>query len=208
MVGGRVAWRLVRDYYEELWARLPDRLTPPDFQRRRAWLRAAVRPADRALDLGCGDGVFTGELTAAGAATVVGVDVAQAALTRARARHPDLAFHRVAFDGPLPFADASFDLVWASEVIEHTADTARFLSELRRVLTPGGRVALTTPDHGRLRLLIDGIEPHSPPLGDHLHLYTRRSLRTILSEFGFTDITVTAPGPPWRYRPLLAHATR
>lgn len=202
---------LVREYYEELWERLPAALTPPDFELRRGWLRAWVSPGDRALDLGCGDGVFTGELAAAGAATVVGADVAEAALARARARahHAGVEFQRVPFDGPLPFTDGSFDLVWASEVLEHAADTARFLSELRRVLAPGGRVLLTTPNHGRLRLLIDGVEPHSEPLGDHLHLYTRRSLHTVLSEFGLAEVEVRAAGgPPGLRRLLLARASR
>jgi ubiquinone/menaquinone biosynthesis C-methylase UbiE len=199
----------VRDYYEELWARLPEALSPPDLELRRRFLRTGVRAGDRALDLGCGEGTFITELQAAGAASVTGADVAEAALDRARARHPGIEFRRVPFDGPLPFADRSFDLVWASEVIEHVADTARFLSEVRRVLAPGGRVLVTTPNHSRLRLLIDGIEPHSEPLGDHLHLYTRRSLRTALEEFGFDGVEVRAvSGPPGFRRALLARAGR
>ena len=161
------------------------------------------------LDLGCGEGTFISELHDAGAASVTGADVAEAALDRARARHPGTEFRRVPFDGPLPFADASFDLVWASEVIEHVADTARFLSEVRRVLVRGGRLLITTPNHGRLRLLVSGVEPYSEPLGDHLHLYTRRSLRTVLEEFGFDGIEIeTAGGPPGLRRLLLARAHR
>jgi SAM-dependent methyltransferase len=199
----------VRDYYEELWERLPDELDPPDFEMRRDWLRAGVKPGDRALDLGCGGGAFTGELIAAGAGAVAGADVAEAALRRARARHPDVAFERVPFDGPLPFLDGGFGVVWASEVIEHVADTGRFLSEVRRVLAPGGRLLVTTPNHPRLRLLLAGLEPYSEPLGDHLHLYTPRSLRTVLDDLGFGDIDVRpAGGPPGLRRVLLARAAR
>jgi SAM-dependent methyltransferase len=209
LIAGSRSVAPVRDYYEELWERLPEDLAPPDFAPRQAWLRSGVRAGDRALDLGCGEGAFTAELVAAGAASVVGADVAEAALTRARVRHPGVAFHRAPFDGPLPFADGSFDVAWISEVLEHVTDTARFLSEVRRVLAPGGRVLLTTPSHGRLRLLIDGIEPHSEPLGDHLHLYTRRSLRTVLVEFGFADVELrTAAGPPGLRRLLLARGRR
>ena len=139
----------------------------------------------------------------------MGVDVAEAALERARAAHPDLEFRLTPIDGPLPFEDNSFDLVWASEVMEHVGDTARWLSEVRRVLTPGGRLLVTTPAHGRLRLLLGGIEPYSPPLGDHLHLYTRGSLRGVLEEFGFAEVRVrTAGGPPALRRLLLARAVR
>ena len=73
-------------------------------------------------------------------AQAIGVDVAEAALRRARSRHPGVEFLLVPLDGPLPFEDGSFDLVWASEVIEHVSDTARWLSEVRRVLAPAGRL--------------------------------------------------------------------
>ena len=95
------------------------------------------------LYLGSGSGDFTALLAQAGAHPV-GVEVAQAALDRARQRHPELDFRLVPIDGPLPLEDNSFDLVWASEVIEHIADTARSLSEIRRVLVPRGRLLVTT----------------------------------------------------------------
>ena len=125
----------MRDYYEELWERLPQDLEPPHFELRRHFLREHVRPGDHALDLGCGDGKFIGLLARAGAQPV-GVDVAEAALRRARLAHPEIRFLLAPFDGPLPLEDGAFDLVWASEVIEHVADTARWLSEVRRVLRP------------------------------------------------------------------------
>jgi SAM-dependent methyltransferase len=140
---------------------------------------------------------------------VLAADVAEAALARARAADPELELRRVEFDGPLPFEDGSFDLVWAGEVIEHVADTARWLSEVRRVLVPGGRLVLTTPEHGRLKLLLDGIEEYSPPLGDHLHLYDARSLRRLLGEFGFAEIEVRrAGGRPFLRDALHARAVR
>src|ERR1700760_711160 len=194
----------MREFYEDLWERLPEQLAPPDFELRLARLRAGVHAGDRALDLGWGDGRFTGELARAGA-VATGVDIAEAALKRARAAHPDLDFRLAPFDGPLPFDDGSFDVVWTSEVIEHVADTARWLSEVRRVLVPRGRLLLTTPSHGRLRVAVSGVEAFSDPLGDHLHLYTRGSLTALLAEFGFDEISVrTAGGPPLLRRLLLA----
>ena len=77
------------------------------------------------------------------------------------------------------------------------------------MLAPRGRLLLTTPSHGRLRLLAGGIERFSEPLGDHLHLYTARSLRALLGEFGFGEIEVRAAGgPPLLRRLLLARAVR
>jgi ubiquinone/menaquinone biosynthesis C-methylase UbiE len=142
-------------------------------------------------------------------AHAIGVDVAEAALRRARSRHPGVEFRLVPFDGPLPFEDGSFELVWASEVIEHVADTARWLSEIRRVLVPRGRLLVTTPSHGRLRMALRGVERFSEPLGDHLHLYTKRSLGSLLEEFGFGEVRVrAAEGPPLLSRMLLAQAVR
>lgn len=198
----------MQDYLEDLWERLPADAEGPDLELRRRFLRSMVQPGDRALDLGCGDGVLTAELRHAGA-EATGVEVARAALVRARTRHPDVAFELAPIDGPLPFHDAAFTLVWASEVIEHVADTARWLSEVRRVLAPGGRLALTTPSHGRMRVALGGIERFSQPLGDHLHLYTRRSLRALLADFDFHGVDVrTAGGPPLLRRLLLARALR
>ena len=176
----------MRDYYEELWSRLPTDLRPPELRRRQAFLLEHVRPGDRVLDLGCGEGHLTAAAAGAGA-EAVGVDVAQAALDRARGAHPELELHLAPEDGPLPLEDASIDLVWASEVLEHVADTARFLSEARRVLRSGGRLLVTTRARGRGRLLLSG---PPDPLGDELHLYTRRSLAATLEGFGFDELRV------------------
>lgn len=200
--------RPVRDYYEELWQRLPRQLEPPDFELRRDFLLGELRTGHRVLDLGCGAGEFTALAAAAGARSV-GAEVAEAALERAQHAHPGLDFRLVRIDGPLPFEDNGFDLVWSSEVIEHVADTARWLSEVRRVLVPHGRLLLTTPAHGRLRVAVGGVERFSEPLGDHLHLYTRRSLAQLLEEFGFAEVTVRAvAGPPLLRRLLLARGVR
>jgi ubiquinone/menaquinone biosynthesis C-methylase UbiE len=198
----------VQEYYEDLWERLPDELEPPDFDARLRFLLSSLTAGERALDLGCGAGEFTAALAQHGA-RAVGADVARGALRRARSKHPQLDFRLVPIDGPLPFEDGSFELMWASEVIEHIADTARWLSEVRRVLVPGGRMLLTTPSHGRLRVALGGIERFSEPLGDHLHLYTRRSLTETLDGFGFASISVrTALGPPLLRRTLMARAVR
>jgi 2-polyprenyl-3-methyl-5-hydroxy-6-metoxy-1,4-benzoquinol methylase len=196
----------LRSYYEELWQRLPARLQPPDFAARRAFLVERVRPGDRVLDLGCGEGAFLGVIADAGA-TAVGADVADAALERARAAHPEADLELVPYEGPLPFEDSSFDVVWASEVIEHVADTGGFLSEVRRVLRTDGLLLLTTPGHGRLRALLAGVPD---PLGDHLRFFTAGSLARTLRAFGLDPVRV---GPltrraPWRAVTLAAAARR
>jgi hypothetical protein len=77
------------------------------------------------------------------------------------------------------------------------------------VLAPGGRLLITTPSHGRARVALGGVERFSEPLGDHLHLYTRRSLGQVLEAFAFDDVEVRAVvGPPLLRRLLLARARR
>jgi SAM-dependent methyltransferase len=199
----------MRDWYEEVWAQLPPALAPPQLELRRSFLLGHVRAGQRVLDLGCGDGPFVPALVDA-RARVTGADVAEGALERARRRAPGARYVRVEAHGPLPFDEGSFDLVWASEVIEHVADTERFIGEVRRVLRPGGTLALTTPYHGRVQaaaIALARFEKHFDPRGQHLRFYTRRSLRELLEQMGFEEVRVRA-APLWWRRLLLGSARR
>ena len=94
----------MREYYEDLWEHLPDDLEPPDLDVRLAFMREGVRSGDRVLDLGSGVGTFTAWLARIGAQPL-GAEVAEAAVRRARAAHPELEFRLVPIDGPLPLED-------------------------------------------------------------------------------------------------------
>jgi 2-polyprenyl-3-methyl-5-hydroxy-6-metoxy-1,4-benzoquinol methylase len=202
-----------RDYYEELWHQVPPGLEPADFALRRRFLLDSVVAGQRVLDAGCGEGRFTAELVRAGA-DAVGIDVAEEPLRRARALHPQLDVRLVDGEGAWELADASFDVVWAGEVIEHVADTAAWLSEIRRVLRSGGSLLLSTPAHGplslaRLALSRRAFAEHFDPRGEHLRYYSRETLAALLGDFGFEAISVrSAGGPPGARRLLLARAVR
>jgi SAM-dependent methyltransferase len=173
----------VSGYDDELWKLVPDdRPAPPDQLRR--FVRGLGR-AERALDLGCGDGTLTAELEAE---HLTVADVSEVALERARGRLPAATVVRLEPDSPLPFAGASFDLVLCAETLEHVRDVQLLVSEARRVLRPGGRLALTTPAHGRvtgLAVLVRGFETIFDPLSPHLRFFTPRSLRSLLDDMGF-----------------------
>jgi ubiquinone/menaquinone biosynthesis C-methylase UbiE len=202
-----------REYHEGLWQGVPEGLEPSDFALRRGFLLDRVGAGQRVLDVGCGEGRFTAELARVGA-RVVGIDVAEEPLRRARARHPELDLRLVGDGREWELADAGFDLVWAGEVIEHVADTAAWLSEVRRVLRPGASLLLSTPAHGRLTLMRLALSrrafaDHFDPLGDHLRFYSRETLTRLIGDFGFERIKVrSAGGPPGARRLLLAHAIR
>jgi SAM-dependent methyltransferase len=95
----------------------------------------------RVLEVGCGAGVDLARF-ARGGAIVTGVDLAPSAIELARANFAQQRLQadlRVADGERLPFADNSFDLVFAHGVVQYTADPPRLVEECRRVLVPGGQ---------------------------------------------------------------------
>jgi len=117
------------------------------FRRRLRWLLAALdlRPALRLLDLGCGPGVLLRALAAsAPRVRAVGLDEGADRLLQARAAPTPFPLLRGDAQS-LPFRDASFERVLAAEVLEHLPDDAAALAEIRRVLAPGGLLALSVP---------------------------------------------------------------
>ncbi len=126
---------------------VPGLVDPNLFNEHLARYRFAARFADgrRVLDAGCGSGYGTAEL--ASAATVVAMDVSADAMAHARRKFGRTGVHFL--QGAcewLPFADASFDLVVAFEVIEHLAGWRELLSEARRILRPPGVLLVSTPN--------------------------------------------------------------
>jgi len=201
----------VRAHYESFWADAPQDPEPWAWDRRRAFLLAEARPGERVLDLGCGSGRFVAALREAGS-DPVGVEIAEAALERARRNAPGTDLRLLEPDGSIPLDHASVDLVWCSEVLEHVADTEQLLLEARRVLKPGGRMLATVPFHGRVKTALIGLtrfDSHFDPMGQHLRFYTASSLRATLDRAGFEDLRVRAWGglPPLRTG-LMAWAVR
>jgi 2-polyprenyl-6-hydroxyphenyl methylase/3-demethylubiquinone-9 3-methyltransferase len=172
---------------------------------------AEARPGERVLDLGCGAGRFVAALRDAGA-DPVGVEIAEAALERARAVAPGADLRLLEQDGSIPLEHGAVDLVWCSEVLEHVADGAHLLQEARRVLRPGGRILVTVPFHGRVKAAVIGLlrfDAHFDPQGQHLRFFTARSLASALRAAGFAEPSVRAVGgvPPLR-ESLVARAAR
>ena len=170
-----------------------------------------MQPGRRVLDIGCGLGDFTALAQQRGARPI-GLDVAAPAIERARECRPELDFRVADADRALELEDASIDLIWASELLEHVLDTAALMSELRRVLVVGGDLLITTPFNGRVKGALSalrGFERGHDPLGPDLRFYTPRSLRHQLGDFGFADIEIeVAGGVPLLRETILAAARR
>ncbi|GLZ29851.1 methyltransferase type 11 [Lentzea sp. NBRC 105346] len=110
--------------------------------------RLEVGPGARVLDVGCGTGRPAVRLSKATGCEVIGIAVSPEQVRRANARAEEEGVaHLVSFQVgnamELAFADTSFDAAWALESIMHMADRKHVLTEIQRVLRPGGRVALT-----------------------------------------------------------------
>lgn len=100
----------------------------------------------RVLDGGCAFGSGTAPLTAK-AGQVCGCDPNPELIARAKASYPAIAFETCPLE-KTPYADASFDAVILTDVLEHVADERATLNELYRVLKPGGCLIITTPHKG------------------------------------------------------------
>ena len=180
---------MVSALHDAIWEAVPADAVPERFALRRLFVLEHVQAGETVLDLGCGAGEFSAALAQAGA-TPVCVDVAREALRRAGERVPGLDLRLWGENEPLPLQDGSVDIVWAGEVIEHVVDVAPWLSEVRRVLRPGGKLLLSTPHHGPLTLLRLALSPrrfaqHFEPRSDHVRFFSPRTLRALLDELGF-----------------------
>lgn len=162
------------------------------------------QPGERILDCGCGMGFYLRTLSTLARADYTGLD----------GNAETLAFTREALAGRgipltrgdvlrLPYADASFDKVLLSEVLEHLPDDRQGLAELRRVLRPGGTLALTVPHrdysfwYDPINRVAEGVfrrpirtGPFAGIWANHHRLYRPEELKTRLEEAGFEALDV------------------
>ena len=175
--------------------------------------RLRLRPGERLLDAGCGEGRHAFGALERGAA-VVGLDLDPDALRvgagALRARGRELGRLAAMLRGDtfhLPFPDAAFDKVICSEVMEHVHDYRAAAAELARVTAPGGMVAVTIPtatsEHLYLRLGDDYFE--SP--GGHIRVFRPRDLAHGLAAAGLRTVGVgfahALHTPYWALRSLV-----
>lgn len=146
------------------------------------WLQARGR--GRLLDVGAGSGWLLAHMRSLGW-NAIGVDLDAGAVARARER--GLEVRRGALREQ-QFPDASFDALAMSHSLEHVHDPAATLAEARRVLAPGGRLAIATPNtrsilHRRFREHWFALDPPR-----HLCLFNRDALAAALRGAGFARI--------------------
>ena len=153
-------------------------------------LAAALRldAQSRVLDIGCGLGGPARYLASAYGCTVTGVDLVPAFLEVAHFlnERTELSGHLTLVQGDalaLPFQDASFDCAWTQHVAMNIADRETFLSEIARVLRPGGSLAIYDVLSGNGQPLLFPLPWASRP--EESHLVFPDEMRTILTQAGF-----------------------
>jgi SAM-dependent methyltransferase len=143
----------------------------------------------RILDIGFGSGAILFSFGPANA--LYGVELARSAVVDAERRARRLggrgfALREYAGHDPLPFPEAFFDLVVCSHVLEHVPDDRFLLSEIRRVLRPGGTALLNIPvNEGRYA------DPH------HLRRYTEATFRDLVRKAGLSILRTESADRIW-----------
>lgn len=154
----------------------------------------------RVLDVACGAGYGAPILWGAGARSYVGVDISPEAVSIARSRY------RVSEDVSFALGDAcrldgigagAFDVVVSFETIEHLEDPERFLARVRDVLTPGGKLVVSTPNRAAYDpLAASGAKPTNP---FHVREWSAREFAQLLGRFFEVEETLgQTPYPRWK----------
>jgi arsenite methyltransferase len=171
-----------------------------DVVRRRRLIMEAVaaQPGESVLDVGCGPGFYVSELLdqVGPDGSVTGVDVSRAMLgvaAKRADRHDNVAFHQ-AEATRLPVPDGAFDAAISVQVLEYVEDVTTALTEIHRVLRPGGRIVVWdvdwgtvswhTADRERMRRMLEAWDHHLT------HPSLPRTLTARLREAGFADVSV------------------
>lgn len=163
-------------------------------QRSRYHLAARYASDRVVLDIACGSGAGLEILDLAGARSLVGIDISEAAVRRSRSRRTRARIVR-ASGVAIPLADASVGLVTSFETIEHLPDPDLFLSEIRRVLAPNGVAIFSTPN-ARVSRPVNG-QPKNP---FHVHEYEPDELAADLRQV-FGRVTLLGQRPATLFRP-------
>lgn len=129
--------------------------------------------ADRALDVGCGNGLFTLQISRR-VREVHGVDIAANAFTATARDHPAIKFSQMNAES-LAFRSGAFDVVTCVETLEHLLNPGVALDEMWRVLKPGGHLIVSYPTINQTMAKRFRLSPPIP-ISEHLNEWNHREV--------------------------------
>lgn len=145
----------------------------------------------RIFDAGCGNGAIAGRLLAQGF-QVTGCDASEMGIAQAKEAYPEGCFEVASVYDDLPKRFGNdWDIVIASEVIEHLYNPRAFVKNAHELLLPQGKCILTTPYHGYLKNLVMSLvgkmDSHFTVLwdGGHIKFWSKKTLYRLLEDGGF-----------------------
>jgi len=177
---------MTKQFYEKYWDGQEDFLSDFSFKWSRLKEFIPLENNITIVDFGCGNGKILSEIKKMNPrAKLIGLDVSETALERAKKYLPDVDFYKINDGGRLPLNDGMVDFVFSSEVIEHIYDIENAFSEITRILKPNGKILLTTPYHGLIKNLLITLfafNKHFNPIGAHIRFFTKKTLFDLLNK--------------------------
>ncbi len=145
------------------------------------------------LDIGCAFGHFL-EIAKNGGWDVVGLDISSYAVKKIAKK----GIKAIASElSKAKFSSGYFDVVTIFQTIEHDPDPVSLLGEIYRVLKPGGKLLLTTPDQKGVLPKFLGRKWHGWNVEAHLYWFDKKSLKFVLKKTGFKKIKIEKDIPIW-----------
>jgi 2-polyprenyl-3-methyl-5-hydroxy-6-metoxy-1,4-benzoquinol methylase len=184
-----------KNYYNKYWTsdiNAGYAYAPPEWSRENFnWHNAFFKKyiGKKVLDAGAGDGTFLNFLLDKHKEIdeAVALELSEEAIEIGKKKFPKMEFKQGSLES-IPFSENYFDTVFTIEVLEHLLDTDQCLSEIYRVLKPGGFFCATTTDFNLLKRVVIAIffwnrffYPNNP----HIIFFTKKTLVDICKKHGF-----------------------
>ncbi len=146
----------------------------------------------RFLDFGCGKAAILDEIANIRPLfKLYGTDISSKAISVAKSKLPKSNFKLLSENQIIPYPNNYFDFILASDVLEHVYDTQTSFRELARVLKKNGKICITVPYNGKLKIIFATIlafDQYFHPYSPHIRFFSKSSLIWCLKQQNLTPL--------------------